>query len=220
MQQAEYNHNDFTNTAEADKSLLVRFFTKNVENKLESEKQGRPVFKEKVYIEIRVAGKRDAQACRPVTHADKQRFPEHWAAYEKRAEPPTEGMPLMEWGLISRSQAEELSFLHIKTVEQLASVTDTNLQSFRGGYALRERAQKWLEKTQLEGEDMEKQEMREQIATLTAQVEALTANKAGAEEVTLKEESVAEPDLHSNLDGEEEPEKPVRKTRARRKKED
>lgn len=222
MQTAEYNHNDFANTAEADKSLLVRFFKKNVENKLESEAQGRPVFKEKVYIEIRVAGKRDPQACRPVTHADKQRFPQHWEAYEKRTEPPTEGMPLMEWALVSRSQAEELAFLNIKTVEQLASVTDTNLQSFRGGYALRERAQKWLEKTSLESEDTEKQEMRDRIAELESKIEAMLMN--GAKARTNKGEEDRVNDLHSGLDGEvlgvdeaPEDEKPKRKSRARRK---
>lgn len=224
MQTAEYNHNDFANTAEADKSLLVRFFTKNVENKLESEAKGRPVFKEKVYIEIRVAGKRDPQACRPVTHADKQRFPQHWEAYEKRTEPPTEGMPLMEWALISRSQAEELAFLNIKTVEQLASVTDTNLQSFRGGYALRERAQKWLEKTSLESEDTEKQEMRDRIAELEAKIEAMMNMTPVVDPEII---AVVPDDLHGGLDGEvlgtdeaPEPETPKRKSRARRKTED
>ena len=69
MQTAEFNHNDFSNTAEADKALMVRFFYKNVENKMESQAQGRPIFKEKTYIEIRIAGQRDAQACSPCGQA-------------------------------------------------------------------------------------------------------------------------------------------------------
>ena len=175
MQTADFNHNDFSNTAEADKALMVKFFYKNVQNKLESEKQGRPVFKEKTYIEIRIAGQRDAQACRPVTHQDKQRFPAHFEAFEKRMEPPTEGMPLLEWSLVSRSQAEELAFLHIKTVEQLATVKDGNIQNFMGGYALREKAVKWLETSNAETVDREKEEMREELATLKAQVADLLA---------------------------------------------
>jgi hypothetical protein len=173
MQTAEYNHNDFSNTAEADKALMVKFFYKNVENKMESQAQGRPVFKEKTYIEIRIAGQRDAQACRPVTHSDKQRFPAHYEAFEKRMEPPADGMPLLEWSLITRSQAEELSFLHIKTVEQLAMVKDGNIQNFMGGYALREKAVKWLETSSAETVDREKEEMREQLKVQAEQIASL-----------------------------------------------
>ncbi len=175
MQQAEFNHNDFSNTAEADKSLMVKFFYKNVQNKMESRKQNRPIFKEKLYIEIRVPGQRDAQACRPATHSDKNRFPLHLEAFEKRTEPPTEGMPLNEWTMITRSQAEEFSFLNVKTVEQLASMKDTNIQQFMNGYKLRDQAVKWLETHNKEGEDREKAELKAAVAKLTEQVEQLLA---------------------------------------------
>jgi hypothetical protein len=173
MQTAEFNHEDFSNTAEADKSLLVRFFYKNVHNKLESQQLGRPVFKEKTYIEIRVAGQRDVQACRPVTYADKQRFPRHYEAFEKRVEPPTEGMPLLEFPAITRTQAEELSFMNVKTVEQLASMKDANLSKFMNGYKLRDQAVKWLESNSLAVDAAENKELKEQIATLTEQVQRL-----------------------------------------------
>jgi hypothetical protein len=210
MQTADFNHNDFKDTAEADKALLVKFFTKNVENKLETQAAGRPIFKEKTYIEIRIAGQRDAQACRPVTHADKQRFPRHWEAYEKRVEPPTEGTPLTEWTLISRTQAEELAFLHVKTVEQLASVNDTNISNFMGGHGLKEKAQKWLEKAKLEGVDREKEDMRSELATLKEQMAKLLDANIGkaATPVTPETEEKA---LESALDD------PAPKTRPRRK---
>ena len=182
MQTADFNHNDFSNTAEADKALMVRFFYKNVQNKMESQKQGRPIFAEKTYIEIRIAGQRDAQACRPATHADKQRFAAHLEAFEKRVEPPTEGMPLIEWALMTRTQAEELSFLHIKTVEQLATVKDGNIQNFMGGYELRKKAIKWLETNATEVDDAEKAELRQDVAELKAQIkELLEGNKAQVE---------------------------------------
>ena len=177
MQTADFNHNDFSNTAEADKNLMVKFFYKNVQNKMESQMQGRPIFKEKTYIEIRIAGQRDAQACRPVTHSDMQRFPKHFEAFTARMEPPTEGVPLLEWPLITRSQAEELSFLHIKTVEQLATVKDGNMQNFMGGYALREKAVKWLELNDKESVDREKEEMRDEIAELKEMVATLMTHK-------------------------------------------
>lgn len=228
MQQAEYNHNDFVNQQEADKSLMVRFFYKDVQNKMESRKQGRPIFKEKLYMEIRIAGQRDAQVCRPATHADKQRFPAHLEAFEKRMEPPTEGTPLSEWAMITRTQAEEMSFLNVKTVEQLATMKDTNTQQFMNGYKLRDQAIKWLETHNKEGEDREKEELKASVATLTEQVAQLLAASVnmpspllGIDELealvpnmTLDLESTKDitetvsapaPDLTSDLDGDGEP---------------
>ena len=208
MQQAEFNHNDFGDTSEADKSLMVKFFYKEVQNKMESQKQGRPVFKEKLYIEIRIAGQRDVQACRPATHADKQRFPRHLDAFERRVEAPTEGMPLSEWPKITRSQAEELSFNNVKTVEQLASMKDSNLSKMMNGYSLRDAAVKWLELNSAETVDREKEEMRSEIAELKLLVAKLMADKT--------DEPAAE--LESPLDEPEEAPAPrPRKTRAKPK---
>tara|TARA_R110000823_G_scaffold294977_1_gene413916 strand:- start:3962 stop:4621 length:660 start_codon:yes stop_codon:yes gene_type:complete len=178
MQTAEYNHEVFTNQQEADKGLMVRFFYKNVKNKMESENLGRPIFKEKTYIEIRVAGQRDVQACRPATHADKQRFPLHFDAFEKRMEPPTEGMPLSEWTKITRTQAEELSFMNVKTVEQLASMKDSNLQQYMNGYKLRDEAVKWLSKDTAETNDREKEELKASVLELQSQIAKLMSLKS------------------------------------------
>ena len=186
MQTADFNHNDFSNTSEADKNLLVKMFTKEVQNKLESQAKGRAIFKEKTYIEIRIAGQRDAQACRPITHADKQRFPAHWEAYQKRVEPPTEGTPLSQWAVISRTQAEELAFINVKTVEQLSTVADTNIQNFKGGYGLREKAVKWLENAGIEADKRDKSEMRDEIEELKAQIAKLVS--AAAFNATTPEE--------------------------------
>ena len=193
MQTADYDHNDFQNTAEADKALMVKFFYKNVQNKLESQKQGRPVFKEKTYIEIRIAGQRDAQACRPATHQDKLRFAAHFDAFEKRMEPPTEGMPLKEWTLISRTQAEELTFLHLKTVEQLATVSDTNLQNFQGGFGLREKAVKWLETSGAEALDRETEEMRAELEELKKVVAKLLEKPKDPEPEPVEGAAIAVP---------------------------
>jgi hypothetical protein len=194
MQTADFNHNDFAQTSEADKSLMVRFFEKSVHNKLESQKQNHPVFKDKIMIEIRVAGQRDAQACHPVTLADKNRFPLHWEAYEKRVAAPSEGMPLTEWTQVTRSQCEELAYLNIKTVEQLSSVNDSNITNFMGGHKLREQAIKWLTDSAQEMEDNERQTMLETIARQGEQIAMLLA--AGGHVAEAAPESLA-----SALDG-------------------
>jgi len=190
MQTAEYNHEDFANQSKADEGLMVRFYYKSIEDTAESQAQGRPVFKEKTYIEIRVAGQRDVQAARPVTFADKQRFPRHYEAFEKRVEPPTEGMPLAEWPAITRTQAEEMAFMNVKTVEQLATMKDSNLSKFMNGYKLRDQAVKWLDFNQNATEDREKAKLKAQVAELSSQVaELLKASKAA-----IVPEKAAKPD--------------------------
>ena len=207
MQQAEFNHNDFADTAEADKSLMVKFFYKERPDSTKSEELGRPVFKEVAYIELRVAGQRDVQACRPATVADKQRFPRHFDAFERRVEAPTEGMPLSEWPQITRTQAEELAFLNVKTVEQMATVKDSNISNMMGGYGLREKAQKWLEVNDKQSVDREKEELRGQVAELQAQMRQLLEQKAApSPQLDMFPETQEAPiALQSELDEETDP---------------
>lgn len=140
------NPDDFTTARESDMDaqLMVKFFYKEREDKTQTLAEGRPIFKETEYIEIRVRGSRDPQACRPATIADKQRFPRHYEAFKKRVELPEDGTPLAEWPQISRSQIEELAFLNIKTVEQLSEAADTHISKIRMGYTLKQRAADWL----------------------------------------------------------------------------
>ena len=119
MQTADFNVDDFQSAGkrEVDKALLVKFFMKPKQDKGQTEKEGRPIFKDVEYVDIKIPGNRGAGACRPATPADKARFPEHYAAFKQRTEVDLDaGTPLTEWSVISRSQAEELSFFHIKTV--------------------------------------------------------------------------------------------------------
>jgi hypothetical protein len=175
MQTADFNHNDFSNQNEADKSLLVKFYYIDRPDAAKTKEMGRPMFKEVEFVEIRIAGQRTPQATRPATYADKQRFQPHYEAFKKRVEPPTEGMPLAEWPQMTRTQAEEMSFMNIKTVEQLATVKDANIQKFMNGYAMREKAQKWLVLNDSETQDREKEEMREQLAVQAEQIAQLQA---------------------------------------------
>lgn len=173
------NPDDFStgNESKMDEGLLVRFYYKEVQDKEETLEKGRPIFKETEYVEIRIPGKRDIQAARPASYADKQRFSRHYEAFKKRVEAPKEGTPLEEWPMITRSQAEELSFLHVKTVEQLVAMSDNNLSSFMGGYGLQRKAKEWLEASSETALIAEKEALQDKVDKLIAQVEDLTAKK-------------------------------------------
>lgn len=179
---AEYDYADFESSqqTEQDAKLLVKFYTKSRQDRAASEEQGRPVFKDTEYIDIRIPGSRDG-AARPATPRDKQRFPKHYAAFKQRIELPEEGTPLTEWGGVTRSLAEELAFGNVKTVEQLADIPDNLAGQMRGGQGLKAKASQWLARCkkdvsleQLEGElairDKALDTMQEQIADLQRQL--------------------------------------------------
>ena len=156
---------------EADKNLLVKFFTKPRQDMAETEKQGRPIYKDVEYVDIKIPGNRNSGACRPATQADKQRFPDHYRAFKDRiTEDYIEGTLLAEWPLISRSMAQELTFFHVKTVEQLATMADGQAAKFMGLAGIRQKAKTWLEAAK---KDKPLWEMDEKIKAQAAEIEDL-----------------------------------------------
>jgi len=149
MQIADFNHQDFAQNAQSklDENLLVKFFIKQRQDKAATKEKGRPIFKDVEYIDIKVPGQRGGGATRPAQYVDKQRFPKHYAAFLQRKEMPIEGTPLAEWPLMTRTQVDELSFHHVKTVEQLVEMSDGLASQFMGLNSLRQKAKMWLEKT-------------------------------------------------------------------------
>ena len=174
------NPDDFHSSSESkmDESLAVKFFYKERQDKAKTAEAGRPIFKEVEHIDIRVPGKRDPQACRPATHADKQRFPRHYDAFKRRVELPEVGTPLAEWPKITRSQVEELSFLGVKTVENLINISDTNLGNFMGGHDLKRKAKAWLELADADAVTAERDTLLSEVAELKAQMAELLSTKS------------------------------------------
>ena len=190
---AEFNHEDFETTrqSEQDEKLLVKFYTKTVENKSASKEQGRAVFKDREYVDIRIPGTRGAGAARPATHRDRERFPKHYAAFKQRVELPLEGTPLSEWPMVTRSHAEELAFSGIKTVEHLADMSDTIASQMMGGQTFKAKARAWLERAKVdvsvEKLEQELTKRDEQIQALSDKLEALLADKPKRKRRTKEE---------------------------------
>jgi hypothetical protein len=178
------NPDDFRpgNEQRMDEQLMVKFFLKEREDKAQTVETGSPKFKEVEYVEIRVPGKRDAQACRPATWRDKQRFSRHYEMFQKRVEMPEEGTPLGQWPQVTRSQVEELSFLAIKTVENVANMADVHAQKMHGGLMLKRRAAEWLEESNATALIAEKEALQTRIADLEASMKAMMTEKSDIEE--------------------------------------
>ena len=174
----------FTQLAEAtasgvqnagDELLLVKFFMDPLQNSKKSLEEGRPIFDDVEWISIKSPGSRDERV-RPVRPGDKERFPKHYAAFKNRTDQEAvSGTPLTEWTGISRSQAEELKFLNIVTVEQLAGCSDQNTQNFKGLQTLKQNAKAFLDAAS--GRNVELESALQTIEELKARLDALEKPK-------------------------------------------
>ena len=178
---AEYDPSDFEQGRQTkqDETLLVKFYLKTIQDKAASEEAGRPIYKEREYIDIRIPGTRGAGAARPASLRDKKRFERHYQAFKQRIELPLEGTPLSEWPMVSRSLSEELAFVGVKTVEQMANMADGNASQMMGGQNLKAKAIEWLARASAEVSaghlETELKQRDAQIAELSAKLETLLA---------------------------------------------
>lgn len=184
-QSADYDYHDFepNQQSKGDETLLVKFYFKSVQNAEETAAEGRPMFKDKEYIDIRIPGQSD-QVTRPAGQRDKLRFPRHYAAFQQRMEMPVDGTPLIEWPMVNRSLADQLAFQGIKTVEQMAELNDSLMGSVHGMQTLKQKARDWLEATKDDGvlsrlrdelvsRDSLIAEQQSQMSAMMARIEAL-----------------------------------------------
>jgi hypothetical protein len=170
-----------------DKNLHVEFRTEPVYQGFESERQGRPIYKETPYIHIDFPGDRTKTIDRPVDMdgagdrpSDPDRFPRQWESFKNKQEQVQDGFSITEWPPLSRSQALELKGAKIHTVEQLAALPDAALVGL-GWRELREKAKFFLDSSKentassliKENEDLRNdiKFLKEQMAELSSTVE-------------------------------------------------
>jgi hypothetical protein len=163
----------------------------------ESKQAGREIYQDEPHVRIRVAGQDKSEFFGPVTAKIKARFPEEWAAFERGMEAPMVGTPIEQWGRITPSMRKQLHLLNVRTVEDIASMSDDGLQKLgMGARQLQNDARKFLSLSQssadlarleeLEKSNKEKDEalrmQGEQLAALGAQVAQLMAKQEAPEE--------------------------------------
>lgn len=172
----------------SDAKLFVRFSVRPTKNEAASVSAGRPVFADTEYVEIVVPGDKQNVVLRPVRDADKQRFGRQYAAFKAGDAEQVTGTPLSEWPAVTRSQVEELAYFKIRTVEQLAGVSDGNLKNAGPFLALRQKARDWLEKAEggalesklraeLDAEKLARETLQAQVAELVAELKKKPTKK-------------------------------------------
>lgn len=167
-----------------DENLIVNFSMEPVIQGAESEKAGRPIYKDTPMVHIRFPGDRTREIFTRAKPEHMQRFPRQWAQFQQKVEQVQVGTPLEQWGPISRSHAMTLKGANIHTVENLAAVPDSALHSIgHGARELRAKAIAWLKTSQDGAESLrlaaENQALRDDISILKEQVAELAKRKPG-----------------------------------------
>jgi cell division protein FtsB len=162
--------------------VFVEFFMEAVEFKAESEKEGRPVFREIPYVRIQTPGDRNNVLEVKATDHYKQKFSREWRAFQENQTEPVSGTLLKEWPQITKSQVKEAEHFGIKTVEQLASVNDNALQRLGMGWmALRNSARTYLELASgtaaQNAQAAENDRLRGEIEALKAQFQSMADDR-------------------------------------------
>jgi hypothetical protein len=136
-----------------DTGLYVEFECEAIEDEEKTISEGRPFYKNIDFITIRIAGDKNTVVKRPVrlypdagVPADDKRFPRQWEAFKNKQKVVEDGTPITEWSLVDKSTAMMLKGVNVHTVEQLATVSDANL-NWHGARTLRDKAVAWLEQS-------------------------------------------------------------------------
>lgn len=175
------------NAHKLDARLNVHFYMGAVQNHEKSALEGRPIFDEKLMISIAIPGQMDIVK-RPAWEGDYHRFPKHLEAFKAGTTDAQSGTPLSVWPAITVGQIAELATRHVRTVEQLAAISDVDAQKFMGMNELRQRAKDFIEaakgtapltamRAEMDAMKLENERLMAQMAEVIAH-----ANKAAATE--------------------------------------
>ena len=137
-----------------DDRLGVLFYTRTVEDAERTKDEGRKCFKEREYVKIMVPGDRLNILDRPVQRTgnmatdDTLRFAKQYARFKNQQEQVAhDGTPLSMWPGISGALVEELKYLNIFTVEQLATLSDTHVAKIPRGHDFKRKAAEFVQAT-------------------------------------------------------------------------
>lgn len=125
----------------------VQFYKRPKQDDEATLKEGRPIFKMVEYVRITIPGDKNNQVDRPMRATDIQKYgPQYQAFQADKSQDEASGTLLSAWGGIPPERVEEYSYNKVKTVEQLAGMSDGNLQRMGpGAHADRTRARDYVE---------------------------------------------------------------------------
>jgi hypothetical protein len=168
----------------APQNLFVEFYEDAMEIPFKSEQQGRPVYEQREFVRIIVPGDSTNIIETPVTEGHKEQFPRQYERFKKGQSDVIEGTPLAMWPVINKSQVKEAAFFEVRSVEQLAELSDSICKRMGMGYVeLRTKARAWLlsakDSAIVTKQAADNDRLTNEIEMLKAQIAELGAVKRG-----------------------------------------
>jgi hypothetical protein len=167
-----------SDVANADSQLHVEFYT--------YDKDG--PWKGVPHVRIMTPGDKTNIVDRPARDSDKLRFQRQWLHFQREnSDSQVIGTPLVQWHRerpeeLTDGQLQELTILKFLSVEQLAMASDTQIMRVgMGGNGLRERARTYLSSKNAQANGAELQDLKAQVAALTAALSGQIAPTAQTE---------------------------------------
>ena len=170
------------NQEEANSRLVVEFSLEPQKDEEKSASEGRPIFVDQEWIKIRIPGDKDNNVSRATRPGDKERFPQHWAAFQNKTKVILEGTLLEAVPFLTKSQVLEFNGLGVRTSEQLVAISDANAQRIMGFQGLKTRVLAYLDsakgaapalklQAELEKRDAEIEALKRMVETLGSRVD-------------------------------------------------
>lgn len=155
-----------------DSGLYVEFENYPIHMEALSAEEGRPIYHEFEYIKIQPLGQNKTVVFRRVEEDDKFRFAQKYAQFKNQQAQTSEGTPVTEWAIITKSQALEFKGMGVHTIEDVSNLSDQAIMQFLGGHKLREQARAFLAQAKdgsaLTSLQKENQDLRADLEALKA----------------------------------------------------
>src|SRR6187402_786996 len=126
-----------------DDKLHVHFYMKPRIDIDASNKANRPIYKDVPFITVMIPGDKNNIVTAEVWDLHRRRFPQHWAQFIAGVKDQVVGTPLKVAPFLTEAHIEELAYFKIRTIEQLANLSDTNM-TFMGAREMSDAAKKYL----------------------------------------------------------------------------
>jgi len=166
--------------SDTDKSIIPVFYLDAVQLGFKSEQEGRPIFEDREFVKILIAGDGKTEVNREVTQNDRQRWPEAYSRFKQGLQDRDQivGTPLAEWPVMTPADIRNWHSVNVFTVEQLASLSDTALQTYgMGARETQTKARAYLEQAKdtaaVQAHAAENERLRAENEQLRADLRAL-----------------------------------------------
>lgn len=156
----------------------VRFWMDAYKNEAASKTAGRAVFDTVPWCEKGVVGESDTVSgpVHKMLPDPREEFQAAWAAFQRdNSSEGLVGTPLREVPWLGRGEVETLLHSGVKTLEQLAGMSDATITGLPGGLAMRKKAKDMLKAAE---ESAPAQALAEELAKRDSEIQSLKAQIA------------------------------------------